>query len=233
MGIDASIPLQGLLINRNDENLKQQRYQMGQLEMQQAQQEQQNRGRLADLLPRAMQGDQGAIADLYSIDPNIAMKMDERTREHAAQTTADLTSAVRWADTPEKWQQVQQYYGQHGTDLSPYRFEDRERGLLALGKLGEYLSSAPKAEYRALEPGGSLIDVSGGQPRVVIAPNDGSYQTGAPVRDVPQGAADMLRSNPSLAPQFDEKYGPGASQRILGGQTATPSGGFPGSGYGG
>jgi hypothetical protein len=61
MGLDASIPLQGLLINRNDENLKKQRLQMGQLEMQRYQQEGERRKRLGDLLPGAAKGDQAAI----------------------------------------------------------------------------------------------------------------------------------------------------------------------------
>lgn len=226
MGIDASIPLQGLLINRNDENLKQQRYQQGQLQTQQMQQDMQNRQRLSELLPQAMQGDQNAITQLYAVDPNMALKMDEHQREAAKAVTADLTAAVRWADTPEKWQQVQQHYGQKGVDLSPYRFEDREQGLLALGKMNEYLSSAPKAEYRTLEPGGSLIDVSGGQPRVVIAPNDGSYQTGQPVGGGLPRVTDQQSYD--AVPPGAQYMTPDGHVRVKGGQSGGGStGGFP------
>lgn len=37
-------------------------------------------------------------------------------------------------------------------------------------------------------------------------------------QSIPQGAIDMLRSNPALAADFDAKYGPGASRAYLGGQ---------------
>ncbi|MBQ1765097.1 MAG: hypothetical protein IIZ92_19670 [Aquincola sp.] len=45
---------------------------------------------------------------------------------------------------------------------------------------------------------------------------------GAPAREIPQGAIDMLKGNPALAKDFDAKYGQGASQQYLN------SGGSPG-----
>lgn len=53
----------------------------------------------------------------------------------------------------------------------------------------------------------------------------------APSSAPPEGAIAHLKSNPDLAAQFDEKYGRGAAARVLGGPTASPSGGFPASGY--
>jgi hypothetical protein len=206
------------------------------LQIRQMREQAQDKKRLADLIPQAMgrggMSEDGALSQeqainqLYAINPEMAMKLDDRQREQAQKEVADLSSAVRWADTPEKWQQVQQHYGQVGIDLSPYQFEHRERGLMALGQMGEYLKSAPKSEYRSLEPGGSLIDVSGGNPRVVIAPNDGSQQVGAPVQGgVQEGAT-------ATNPQTGQKIIFRGGQWVpAGGPTQPASGGFPSGGY--
>jgi hypothetical protein len=123
----------------------------------------QDKKRLADLLPQALGGGIGesgatsqsaqsqAIAQLYAVDPQLAMRLDDRQRKQASDLTSDLAAAVRWAKTPEDWQYIQQHYGQKGIDLSPYRFEDREKGLAALGAFDEYLKSAPKNEATSME----------------------------------------------------------------------------------
>ncbi len=50
--------------------------------------------------------------------------------------------------------------------------------------------------------------------------------TGSP-NGPPQGAIDHLRANPGLAPQFDEKYGPGSAASVLGGASQPGSRTFP------
>lgn len=188
--IDPSIPLQVKPYNLAEIMSQGQQLQLGRLKLDEAQQAQSDKQTLRSLLPLAAQGDKSAIQGLYAVDPKFALELDTHQKEAAAKKVADLSAAVQWADTPEKWDQVINHYGTEGVDLSAYRghFDKREQALLSLGQMGEYLK-ATQPKVVTTEAGGAAFAYQPGNPAgtiaPLIAPNDGSQPMGASVPPPP------------------------------------------------
>lgn len=149
------------------------------------QQEQESAKTLASILPAAVQGDPAARQQLAQVGTPAAlewyMKLDDRERaQHQAQVS-EAVQAVRWADTPEKWQQAKAYFAQRGMQVPDVPFEARDQVALELGQIGAYMESAPKVEWKTVEAGGAggTFNPQTGQFTPVIAPNPGDQQFGA------------------------------------------------------
>lgn len=223
--IDARIPLMYQGIDIGDIMEDAERMKTLRLQREQLQQQGEDRRRLADLLPRAQSGDTAALNQIAGIDRGLFKDLSSEQRERAKQRIGEIAAAARWADNPQKWDQAIDILTRQGIDVSQYRgrFDLREQAILQMGAMGQYLESAPKPEYRSIEAGGSLIDVSGGNPRVVIAPNDGSRPTGAPVQSggVQEGAT---ATNPQTGERIIYRNG---QWQPMGDAGSNASGGFP------
>ena len=126
-------------------------------------------------------------------------------------------------------------------------FAEKPEALSTLGKIAAdegYRPGTPQFNARVVElgkaerlkiitpqPGAGALtyDPSTGQSTVLVQPNMGTGQMGAPAGgqpQVPQAAIDYLRKNPQHNAEFDAKYGAGAANKVLGGGVGNGPGGF-------
>jgi hypothetical protein len=128
-----------------------------------------------------------------------------------------LTPETRKAIMAEAHGRISAYKDVYDQDMSHYskiatkQRLDPEDVIHDFGKFDEWKGGPPSATVTPL-PAQTA-------PQPAAAPSAQPANPGAMPTVTPTAPAiDMLRQNPALAPQFDEKYGPGASQKFLGGR---------------
>jgi hypothetical protein len=106
-------------------------------------------------------------------------QLDAEKRKAAKAGAEDLYAAVTWADTPDKWAQVQRHISQFDPQLATIPFEQRELAVIKLGQMKDYLDlNEPKT--MSVEAGGSIasVDPRSGQVRPLVVANPGNRQFG-------------------------------------------------------
>lgn len=95
----------------------------------------------------------------------------------------------------------------------------------------EKLGQGPADQYLRNFAAGPITAVEGfdaqGNPTKTFVPRGSLGAAPAVPAGPPASAADYLRKNPALAPQFNQKYGAGAAERILGGAPSQGGATFP------
>lgn len=194
------------------------------MQMEQLKAQNQGRQTLASLLPAAVQGDKAAMQQIAQVGTPEALqwyeKLDERSRAAEKEKVKDMVAATRWANTPEKWEQVKGYYRNQGVAVPDLPFEAREQVMMELGQIGAYMESAPKLDIRATEPGGGLygVDPLTGATKVLVQPNAGDAAFGQPA--VQEGAT---ATNPQTGEKIIFRNGQWQS---AGGSVGNGAGGF-------
>lgn len=221
--------------NPNDQSLNALAPYDPQFVIQQRQQmaKQQQEQQAAQLRMAAAQGDAGALQQLVGIDFDSWKALDGSLKQKVkAQNDYIGQAALRISQLdpqqqPAAWDQAIAQGVQMGfPELQNYA--------------GKY---SPQAVQGAIDNAG-LVEkfISLAEPRYMAVPNDATLvntrnpsavasfgASAAPATTaIPAAAADHLRQHPELKDAFDQKYGAGASDRILGGSGGNAGGNFPG-----
>lgn len=137
----------------------------------------------------------------------------------------NIRSALPYQLMAQSGQAVtEQEYERKLLELVPVPGEDpavsaaKKRQFVAYGAAIQGMAGPAAAKVGGLNfntPPNTPVPQAAPAPAPQAAPPAAAAPAVAPGPAVPAGAIDLLRKNPALAPKFDQKYGPGAAERIL------------------
>lgn len=174
----------------------------------------------------AVRGDQQALEQLAGFNIDDYLKLDKRTQEEYKQGIDTIGQLAMLADTPEEWDDIVGQLAQANPEFNKYRgrFDLRQSVIAQAGEAKAFIEqNQPK--YQVIPEGGTLVNTRDPAALAQVA-GQNAQQAAVPNGPDAEDIA-MLRQNPGAAAQFDEVFGPGAAQRVLGGGGSNATGNFP------
>jgi hypothetical protein len=184
-------------------------------------------------------GDEQALGSLARIDPETAMAFrKQQIDSQKALIAQHQDNIIRGAQILRQFNPKDQAsYTQAlaaaqaaGIDVSEVPQQYDPQYVQGIVNIADALKPQNDVQMIPFTPGGGVVkyDKATGQVTPVVVPNVGGAAAGSPVTAPPPQAIARLRANPAEAAQFDEIFGAGAAQSVLGGTGGNVGGGFPG-----